>query len=66
MATDLAVFWMLFDEPVRRRALKAYGGVDPATLARAKGWAVLFGTMLLDTGLVDHPRHAAVGAATLK
>ena len=28
---------MLFDEPARRRALKAYGGVDPATVARANG-----------------------------
>ena len=65
VATDLAVFWMLFDAPTRERALAAYGQVDNPMRARAMGWAILFGTMLLDTGLVDHPRHAAVGAAIL-
>ncbi|MDE0661482.1 MAG: aminoglycoside phosphotransferase family protein [Gammaproteobacteria bacterium] len=66
VATDLAVFWMLFDEPARERALAAYGHVDNAMRARAMGWAILFGAILLDTGLVDHPRHAAVGAAILR
>ena len=27
---------------------------------------MLFGTVLLDTGLQDHPHHAAVGAQTLR
>ena len=66
VATDLAVFWMLFDEPSRERAFAAYGHIDNPMRARAMGWAVLFGTMLLDTGLVDHPRHAAIGAAILR
>lgn len=66
VATDLAVFWMLFDEPTRERALAAYGHVDAQTRARAAGWAVLFGVLLLDTGLVDHPRHAAVGMEILR
>ena len=66
VATDLAVFWMLFDGPARERALAAYGSVDIHMRARAKGWAVLFGVVLLDTGLMDHPRHAAVGAAILR
>lgn len=64
MATDLAALWMLFDRRARQRALAAYGGVDPATLKRAKGWAVFFG-VLLDTGLVHDARQATVGAATL-
>ena len=66
VATDLAAFWMLFDSPIRERALRAYGPVDDHLRARAMGWAILFGVMLLDTGLVDHPRHAAVGAAILR
>ena len=33
--------------------------------ARAKGWAVFFGVILLDTGLVNSPRHAKVGERIL-
>jgi aminoglycoside phosphotransferase (APT) family kinase protein len=65
-ATDLASVWMLFDD-VRARAdcLARYQPSD-ALLARARGWAVSFGAVLLDTGLVDHPRHAAMGEAILR
>ena len=66
MATDLAAFWMLFDGPAVQRALAAYGDIQQAAIARARGWAVFFGAMLLETGLTDHPRHAAVGAKILK
>lgn len=66
-ATDLAAVWMLFADPVARsRALSASGSVSQATYLRAKGWAVNFGVMLLDSGLVDHPRHAAMGEKTLR
>ncbi len=65
-ATDLAVLWMLFDTFDRGSALAAYGGIDPDLEARAKGWAMLFATVLLETGLEDHPGHAAVGAQTLR
>ena len=65
IATDLAALWTLFDRPDRQKALAAYGNIDAATLARAKGWAVFFGVVLLDTGLVDDERQANVGAATL-
>lgn len=65
VATDLAALWMLFDRPDRQKALAAYGGIDEATLARAKGWAVFFGVVLLETGLVNDERQAKVGAATL-
>jgi len=65
-ATDLASIWMLFAEPhARQDALAAYGDLSEATLQRAKGWAVLFGVMLLDTGLNDNPRNAAIGERTL-
>jgi aminoglycoside phosphotransferase (APT) family kinase protein len=66
-ATDLASIWMLFDDPrARQEVLDTYGPVSKATLRRARGWAVMFGVMLLDTGLTDHPRHAAIGERTLR
>lgn len=66
-ATDLSAIWMLFEDvEARREALAAYGPLSTATLARAKGWAIHFGAMLLDTGLVDHPRHARIGERTLR
>ena len=65
-ATDLASVWMLFSErSARERALIDYGA-DADTVLRAKGWAVLFAVMLLDTGIQDHPRHAAIGHAALR
>ena len=66
-ATDLASIWMLFAEPhARQEALAAYPNVSEATLQRAKGWAVLFGVMLLDAGLNDNPRNAMIGVRTLR
>jgi len=66
-ATDLASIWMLFaDAAARERALSASGSVTQATYLRAKGWAVGFGVTLLDTGLVDHPQHAAMGEWALR
>jgi hypothetical protein len=66
VATDLAAIWMLLpDLASRRAAMQAYGGQPADVWARARGWAVLFGVVLLDSGLVDHPRHAAMGALTL-
>jgi aminoglycoside phosphotransferase (APT) family kinase protein len=66
-ATDLASIWMLFDNTTARvAAFAAYGEISAATHVRTRGWAVLFGVMLLDSGLVDHPRHAAMGARVLQ
>jgi aminoglycoside phosphotransferase (APT) family kinase protein len=66
-ATDLAAIWMLFAEArVRDDALAAYGVVSNATMLRAKGWAVLFGVLLLDTGLVDNPRNERLGERILR
>ena len=65
-ATDLAGIWNLFEEiEARRTAIDVYGMTD-ATLARSKGWAVFCGVILLETGLQDSPRHAAMGEATLR
>jgi aminoglycoside phosphotransferase (APT) family kinase protein len=65
-ATDLACTWMLFDDPTARIALVETYAPDDALLARARGWAVFFGAVLLETGLLNSPRHAALGAATLR
>lgn len=66
-ATDLASFWtVLPTREARLRAMKAYGPLSGATLCRARAWAAFFGIILLDTGLTDHPQHAAMGAAILR
>jgi len=66
-AIDLASIWMLFDKPLAwQDALAAYGPLSKATLHRAKGWAVLFGIVFLDSGLVDQPRNVVIGERTLR
>ncbi len=66
IATDLASIWMLFsDQNARQQAIAEYAHVSDATLQRAKGWAILFGVVLLDTGLIDNPRNAVMGAKIL-
>jgi aminoglycoside phosphotransferase (APT) family kinase protein len=66
-ATDLAAVWTLLDDrEAREQAIRAYGEASEATWLRALGWAVSFGTVLLETGLADHPRHAAMGEDILR
>lgn len=65
-ATDLASIWSLFDAKQARQAAIAAYGMLQATMARAMGWAVFYGVILLETGLVDTPRHAAMGEAILR
>ena len=65
-ATDLAGIWALFEDAAARRAALDHYAPDDATLKRARGWAVLFGVVLLDTGRIDNPRHAAMGERTLR
>lgn len=65
-ATDLASFWMLFgDQKMREDSLTTYGA-DAAMLARAKGWAIYFGTILLDIGKGGDTAFEQVGKFTLK
>ena len=66
-ATDLASIWTLLpDVASRAAAIQTYGPASAATWQRARGWAVAFGVMLLDSGLVNDPRLAAAGEATLR
>lgn len=65
-ATDFASLWGLFaDKDARKRATVAARFSD-ATLARAKAWATFYGVVLLQTGLLDTPRHAAMGERILE
>jgi aminoglycoside phosphotransferase (APT) family kinase protein len=62
---DLAAAWFLLpDATARDRMFVRYGASD-ATQVRARGWAVAIGLILLETGLVDHPIHAAIGQRIL-
>jgi aminoglycoside phosphotransferase (APT) family kinase protein len=66
-ATDLAAIWgILASRAARIEAIEACGVASEATWARARGWAFAFGVMLLDSGMADHPRHAAMGERTLR
>jgi aminoglycoside phosphotransferase (APT) family kinase protein len=66
-ASDLASVWMLLkDRETREELMRACDDVSDATWARARGWAILFGLVLVDTGRVSNPRHAAMGAETLR
>jgi aminoglycoside phosphotransferase (APT) family kinase protein len=66
-AIDLACLWMLLpNEAARARAQRAYDVADDALWARARGWAVLFGVTLLDTGLTGNARNAVMGEQILR
>jgi aminoglycoside phosphotransferase (APT) family kinase protein len=60
-ACDLSAVWMLLpDLEARQSAMIACRAVSAATWRRARGWAVWYGVMLLDAGLVDDPPMAAI------
>jgi len=66
-ASDLASVWMVLPSAAaRRHAMAACGAVSEATWRRARGWAVLYGVLLLDAGLTDDPRMAAIARATFE
>jgi aminoglycoside phosphotransferase (APT) family kinase protein len=66
-AIDLASLWMLLPtEAARTQAQRAYDPANDALWARARGWAVLFGVTLLDTGLTGNARNAVMGEQILR
>lgn len=65
-ATDLAAFWALFEDAEARRAGLAAYGVQDDDVLRSMGWAVSFGSVLLETGRTDNPGHAKMGADMLR
>lgn len=65
-ATDLVSVWTLLDHrPARAAAIRDYSP-SASLLARAMGWAVLFGVTLYDQLRHDDPRHAAGALACLR
>jgi aminoglycoside phosphotransferase (APT) family kinase protein len=66
VATDLASIWSLFDGARTRQLILEIYAPDQALLARARGWAFIFGVVLLDSGLINSPRHAKMGERILK
>ena len=65
-AVDLCGVWTLLSQAsARADALSRYAP-DDALVARAIGWAILFGATLYENGRVDDPEHAAVGETTLR
>ncbi len=66
VASDLASIWMLFDTFSKRKAFILHYQPTPDLLARAKGWAIFYGTILLDIGLADDEEFATIGRQTLE
>jgi len=64
-ATDLAAGWMLLPPSAISAFAHAYGGISADLEARALGWSILFGTMLLAIGLDDRPTYEPIGRRTL-
>jgi aminoglycoside phosphotransferase (APT) family kinase protein len=65
-ATDLASVWMLLPSRAARLEALATYGASAQTDLRARGWAFFWAVMLLDSGLINHPAHAAMGQAILQ
>jgi len=66
VATDLSAVWMLFSDVDAQRLAFAHYGASDVEIVRSKGWAIAFAAFLLQTGLVDNPRNAAIGARILR
>ncbi|UGQ09238.1 aminoglycoside phosphotransferase family protein [Yinghuangia sp. ASG 101] len=49
-ATDLAAAWLLLPSGARARFFATYGNPDPATIRRARGWAVVQSLSLITVG----------------
>jgi aminoglycoside phosphotransferase (APT) family kinase protein len=65
-ATDLAALWLLLPSKASRALAIDVYRPSPATLRRAKAWAITWGLLLLDTGRVDHDGHARIGETILQ
>jgi aminoglycoside phosphotransferase (APT) family kinase protein len=65
-ATDLASVWLVLPHARSREdALRECRSGDKDRWRRARGWALVQALILLDAGLADDPRMAAIGHAVL-
>lgn len=58
-AVDLGVRWTVLDPATVAAFDAAYGPIDAALQARARGWAALFAAIVVDTHRHDEPEWAA-------
>jgi aminoglycoside phosphotransferase (APT) family kinase protein len=65
-AADLAAAWLLFPGTAHAAIWAAYGQISTNTVARARGWAVFFGTTMLTLGLAGDPVLAGIGRRALE
>ncbi len=65
-ATDLAAAWLLFEPETHSQFREAYGPISEATWERARGWAVSFGAMYIDSGAGHDEPWADVGRRVLE
>jgi aminoglycoside phosphotransferase (APT) family kinase protein len=65
-ATDLAALWMLLPNAQSRALAVDIYKPSIDMLRRAKGWAITWGLLLLDTGRVDNDLNAQIGLNILE
>jgi aminoglycoside phosphotransferase (APT) family kinase protein len=65
-ATDLAAVWMLLDDVSAREHVLTNYAADPATWARARGWAISFGVLLAGMQEPADIRYRAMGDGILR
>jgi aminoglycoside phosphotransferase (APT) family kinase protein len=65
-ATDLAAAWLLFDNRAHADLRDAYGPISADTWERARGWAISFGVLLVDSGTGHDDSWAEVGRRVLE
>lgn len=65
-ATDLAAAWMLFPCKDHGKLHDEYGPISEKTWERARGWAVFFGVVLLDSGTGHDEAWADLGRRILE
>ena len=65
-ATDVAAVWMALPSEGVDAFWEAYGSPDRSLVSRSLGWTVLFGLMLLQIGLRDHPTYERVARLALE
>jgi len=65
-ATDVASAWMFLAPDVVQTFLGSYRHTDTSLVARALGWAALFGMMFTEIGVDGPAPYAVVGSRTLE
>ena len=64
-ATDLAAAWLVFEDGGVAAFFRGYGPASEATWERARGWAIVFAVLLIDSGDGEDETWADVGRRTL-